>query len=174
MLSLIGPAMADASKATSGGGFLSSFFPMIFLFAIFYFLLIRPQQKRAKQHKELMASIKRGDKIVTNSGIIGIVAKIANEQEVIIEIAESVFVRFLKSAIADIMKPVDLHDPSNIQIQGQEEEKLESNFAAGDKKDNAKKPTKSVRKAPRTAATRTQKRTAGTAVQSKRKVVEGK
>ncbi|MDR0552801.1 MAG: preprotein translocase subunit YajC, partial [Holosporales bacterium] len=105
MLLFIGSAVADAPKSPSGGNLLSSIFPMVFLFAIFYFLLIRPQQKRAKQHKALVASVKKGDRVVTNSGIIGVVAKVPSDQEVIVEIAEKVFVKFLKSTIADIVRP---------------------------------------------------------------------
>ena len=97
----ISNAFADAGNAQSGG--IMAFLPMIAFVVILYFLLIRPQQKRQKQHQELIASIKKGDKVVTNSGIIATVSKVVNEHEVILEIANGVHCKFVKSSISNIM-----------------------------------------------------------------------
>ncbi len=103
MIFLISAAMADsAASSQSSSGFMS-LVPMLFFIGIIYFLLIRPQQKRAKLHQELISSIKKGDKVVTNSGIIGTVTKILNEQEVLIEVADKVFVKFVKSTISSVV-----------------------------------------------------------------------
>jgi preprotein translocase subunit YajC len=101
MLFLIGQALADEKTQQSGGWI--SFLPMVALMGIIYFLLIRPQQKRTKQHQLLLASIKKGDKVTTSSGMLGTVSKIV-EQEVVLEIADGVHCKFVKSAIVSVVK----------------------------------------------------------------------
>lgn len=101
MIFFITNAFADGAAAQPGGG-LMSFLPMIAFIAILYFLLIRPQQKKQKQHMALVASVKKGDKVVTNSGIIATVSKVLNEQEVVLEIADGVYCKFVKSTINSV------------------------------------------------------------------------
>ncbi len=98
----ISDAFADGASAAQAGGIMS-FLPMIAFIAILYFLLIRPQQKRQKQHQALISSIKKGDKVVTNSGIIATVSKVVNDHEVILEIANGVHCKFVKSAISSVL-----------------------------------------------------------------------
>ena len=99
---LISPAYAQA--ASGGGGFdLMTFAPLVAIFVVFYFMLIRPQQKKAKQHKEMLGQVKRGDRVVTGGGIIGTVSKVVNEAELQVEIAEGVRVRVLRATITDIL-----------------------------------------------------------------------
>ena len=77
--------------------------PIILVMVIFYFLLIRPQQKRAKQHKEMLSALKRGDKIVTNGGITGTIIKAVDDSETIeVEIAKDVKVNVVRTMIADV------------------------------------------------------------------------
>lgn len=76
--------------------------PLLAIGVIFYFLLIRPQQKKVKEHKALIAGVRRGDRIVTGGGILGVVTKVVNDTEVQVEIAEGVRVKVLKSTIADV------------------------------------------------------------------------
>jgi len=83
-----------------GGNPLGAFVPLILMFAIFYFLLIRPQQKKAKQHKEMINNLKIGDRIVTNGGIYGTIVRM-KDQTVIVEIAEKVQVEMLRNTVAD-------------------------------------------------------------------------
>ncbi|WP_425545005.1 preprotein translocase subunit YajC [Caenispirillum bisanense] len=83
-------------------GGLEAFLPLILIFVVFYFLLIRPQQKRMKQHKELLANIRRGDRIVTNGGIIGQVTKV-QDGELQVEIAEGVKVKVLRDMVANVL-----------------------------------------------------------------------
>lgn len=82
---------------------LSSMIPMVLIFIVFYFFLIRPQEKRRREKETLISTVKKGEEIVTNSGIYGIVSKISdNDNTVELEIAENVKIKVLKSAILDI------------------------------------------------------------------------
>ncbi len=97
-------AYAMGSQPTSGqGGQIMAFLPLILLFAVFYFLLIRPQQKRARTHKQFIENLKKGDKVVTSGGMYGTITGVTDDS-VTIEVAEKVRVRVLKSAIADYAK----------------------------------------------------------------------
>ena len=92
-------AMAQAPQDAQGGG--GGFGPIIMMaaiFAIFYFLLIRPQQKRAKEHKAMMDALKKGDKVITSGGIYGLVESVG-QHTVTLKIAENVKVKFGKSYI---------------------------------------------------------------------------
>ena len=82
--------------------FISTMFPLLMLFGIFYFLLIRPQQQRMKAHKQLVESVKRGDTVVTAGGMIGKVAKVKDDGEIMVEIADIVQVRVLKSTLSEV------------------------------------------------------------------------
>jgi preprotein translocase subunit YajC len=81
---------------------IQQFIPLILIFAIMYFLLIRPQQKKAKEHANMVANVRRGDQIVTQGGIIGKVAKVKEDGEIEVEIADGVKVRVIKSTVATV------------------------------------------------------------------------
>lgn len=90
----------DAAPAASGGmSGLMSIAPLVILFVIFYFLLIRPQQKRAKEHKAMMSAIQKGDNVITTGGIHGRVASV-NEDTVMVEVADNIKLKLSKDAIA--------------------------------------------------------------------------
>jgi preprotein translocase subunit YajC len=89
----------DAPAGLAGGGFTSFMLPMIFMVAIFYFLLIRPQQQKAKEHKALLANLKKGDRIITNGGIIGTIVNI-DDQIVNLEVADKVRIEMGRPYIA--------------------------------------------------------------------------
>ena len=82
----------------SGSGF-AQFIPLILIFVIFYFFLIRPQQKKVKDHKGMVASLKRGDEVITSGGIIGKIEKVYEDDKVDLFITESVTVKVVKSTI---------------------------------------------------------------------------
>lgn len=86
-----------------GGDLLITFLPLILIFAIFYFLLIRPQQKKQKDHQAKIRSIRRGDRVVTGGGIFGNVTKVLDENELQVEIAEGVRVRVAASTVMDVL-----------------------------------------------------------------------
>src|SRR4030081_1979477 len=79
------------------------FLPLVLIFVVFYFLLIRPQQRKAKDHKTMLDALRRGDRVVTGGGIIGTVARVDNPEEVIIDIADGVRVRVLRSTITTVL-----------------------------------------------------------------------
>ena len=97
----ISPAYAQAA---GGGGFdIVSILPLILIFAVFYFLLIRPQQKRMKKHKEMQANLKRGDRVLTGGGILGRIVKVEGDDILIVEIAPEVRVRAARSTISELI-----------------------------------------------------------------------
>ena len=92
---------AYAQDAGQPGG-LMSFLPLIVIFVIFYFLLIRPQMKRAKEHRKLVAELAAGDEVVTNGGLLGRISKVG-ESFVTIELTDNVQVRVQRHAISSVM-----------------------------------------------------------------------
>lgn len=76
--------------------------PFVLIFVIMYFLMIRPQQKRQKEHQEMIKNVRRGDQIIMTGGLIGKVTKVTDDNEVELEIADNVKVRVSRSAIADV------------------------------------------------------------------------
>jgi preprotein translocase subunit YajC len=82
--------------------FLTSFVPIVAIFGIMYFLMIRPLQQRMKQHREMVDNVRRGDTVVTAGGIIGKVAKVKDEGELLVDIADNVQVRVLKSTLTEV------------------------------------------------------------------------
>jgi preprotein translocase subunit YajC len=97
---IISPAYAQATGVTDGG--FATLLPLVLIFVVFYFLLIRPQQKRAKNHRNMLAAVVRGDKVVTGGGIIGTVTKVVNDEELAVEIAEGIKVRVQRGLIASV------------------------------------------------------------------------
>src|ERR1700690_2439661 len=81
------------------GGMLMSLLPFVLIFVIMYFLILRPQQKRVKQHAEMVKNVRRGDSVVTNGGLIGKVTKVIDEDQIEIEIADDVRIRQVRSMI---------------------------------------------------------------------------
>jgi preprotein translocase subunit YajC len=104
---LISPAYAQAGGAPAGFDMIS-LLPLVLIFVVFYFLLIRPQQKKMKAHRELIGALKRGDKVLTSGGIIGTVVKVEEGEDVLlVEIAKDVRVRVARSTISDLMGKPD-------------------------------------------------------------------
>lgn len=103
---LISPAYAQAGGA-GGGDILIQLAPLILIFVVFYFLLIRPQQKRVKQHKEMVAALHRGDEVVTQGGIVGKVHKVVDEMELIVEIAENTRVRVMRETVTAVLNKTE-------------------------------------------------------------------
>ncbi len=87
----------------SGQG-IAQFIPLILIFVIFYFFLIRPQQKRVKDHKNMVASLKRGDEIITSGGVIGTIDKVMEDDRIEVIIADNVKVQIIKSTITSLLK----------------------------------------------------------------------
>ncbi len=98
----ISPAYAQVSVGGGGGFDIMTLLPLVLIFVVFYFLLIRPQQKKVKEHRSMLGELKRGDKIVTNGGIVGQIRKVVSENELDIEIADGVRVRVVRSMISSL------------------------------------------------------------------------
>ena len=112
-LLMISSALAQSAAGGAGGFSLQGLLPFILIFIIFYFLLIRPQQKRVKQHKLMVESLKRGNKVLTAGGILGVVTKAIDGSETVsVEIASGVTVELARQMISEVrgdqkLKPVD-------------------------------------------------------------------
>ena len=90
----------------SGSGF-AQFIPLILIFVVFYFFLIRPQQKRMKEHKQMVASLKRGDEVITSGGILGKVERVLEDDKVDVSISENTTVQVVKSTIQSLSQKPD-------------------------------------------------------------------
>lgn len=101
MLFFIGDAFAQAAPAEQGNPLLS-FLPLIILFVIFYFLLIRPQQKKAKEHKNMVEALAKGDEIVTQGGLLGKVTDVS-DQYLSCKLADNVEVKLQRHAVAAVL-----------------------------------------------------------------------
>ncbi|MCH2096051.1 MAG: preprotein translocase subunit YajC [Rhodobacteraceae bacterium] len=86
---------------------IAQFVPLILIFAIMYFLLIRPQQKKMKDHQNMVNALRRGDQVVTQGGLIGKVTKVKEENELEVELAEGVKVRVVQSTIAQVLSKTE-------------------------------------------------------------------
>ena len=100
------PAFAQAAGGAGGAGGLVGFVPIILIFAIMYFLMIRPQQKKVKEHRAMVEALRRGDQVVTQGGMIGKVVKVT-DSEAEIEIAPNVKVKVIKATIAQVMSKTE-------------------------------------------------------------------
>ncbi|MFN3912852.1 preprotein translocase subunit YajC [Hyphomonas sp.] len=106
------PALAQAAPAPAGPNLITQLLFFVPLILIFYFLLIRPQQQRAKKHAEMIAAVKRGDTVVTSGGLIGKVNKV-NDTEITLDLAENVRVRVIKAMVIEVRnkaEPVPAND----------------------------------------------------------------
>jgi preprotein translocase subunit YajC len=101
------PALILAAAAAPSGGmaFLIQTFPFLLIFVIFYFLMIRPQQKKVREHQDMIAAIKKGDEVVTGGGIRGRVSRVVDDREVEVEIAQGVKVRVVRSTLTGVVNP---------------------------------------------------------------------
>ncbi|MFX0544675.1 preprotein translocase subunit YajC [Roseovarius sp. S1116L3] len=90
-----------------GGSAFAQFIPLILIFAIMYFLLIRPQQKKLKNHRAMVEALRRGDQVVTQGGLIGKVSKVKDDDEIEVELAQGVKVRVVKSTIAQVVSKTE-------------------------------------------------------------------
>jgi len=106
------------------------FLPLVLIFVVFYFLLIRPQQKKQKEHRGMLDTLRRGDRVVTGGGIVGTVSKVVGPEEVEVDIAQNVRVRIVRSTISSVLsKP----DPAAAREAAKEKDKA----AAGSGADKA-------------------------------------
>ncbi len=101
------PAYAQEAGSAGAMGGLAGIIPFILMFVIFYFLLIRPQQKRMKEHKKMVENLRRGDQIVSAGGIIGKVTKVMEDDEVEVQVADGVKIRLVKSTVSAVLSKTE-------------------------------------------------------------------
>ena len=114
--------------------------PLVLIFVVFYFLLIRPQQQRAKQHKTMLGGLRRGDRVVTGGGILGTVAKVVNDEEVLVDIAETTRVRVVRSTITSVLartEPVGAKDGARDKADSADESAEGGEGAGRERRKNA-------------------------------------
>jgi len=102
----ISPAYAQAA-APDGASTLTSLLPLVLIFVVFYLLLIRPQQKKMKQHRNMVAAVRRGDRVVTAGGLVASVSKVISDTELQVEIAEGVKVRVVRGTISEVLSKTE-------------------------------------------------------------------
>ena len=101
---IINLAYAQASQSSGGQGFIVQLLPLILIFVVFYFLLIRPQQKRVKQHKEMVSSLKVGNQIITSGGMLAKIVKVDDNNFITIAISDGVNVKVKRDTITEVME----------------------------------------------------------------------
>ena len=115
---LISPAYAQDAASMFGSA--TQFLPLVLIFVVFYFLLIRPQQQRQKEQKQMLQALKRGDRVVTGGGILGVVTRVsvatedgkpAPSGEIEVEIAPNIRVTVMRDTISSVIRPVVANDP---------------------------------------------------------------
>lgn len=159
---LIASILSISTLSADGGigGFdMMQFVPLVLIFVIFYFLIMRPQQKKARVHQEMLKELRRGDRVVTAGGLLGTVDKVVNEGEISLEIADNVKVRVVKSTVTEVVSKthpvaentkhasVNKENPPKITLSDPNPvTKATSSKAKPAAKPAAKKPTKSIRK----------------------------
>lgn len=105
---LVTPAYAQDLGGAGGTDMFASFIPIILIFVIFYFFLIRPQQKKTKEHKNMVEALRRGDQVLTQGGIYGKVTKVKEgEEDLEVEIAKDVRIRVLRSAVGQVISKTE-------------------------------------------------------------------
>ncbi|MGH1368869.1 MAG: preprotein translocase subunit YajC [Maritimibacter sp.] len=103
----VSPAFAQAAGGAAGGAMSSLLIPMVLVFGIMYFLIIRPQQRKQKEDEAMRNAVRRGDQVLTQGGIIGKVVKVRDDSDIDVEIAEGVKVRMTKAAILTVMSKTE-------------------------------------------------------------------
>jgi preprotein translocase subunit YajC len=99
---LITPAYAQAAAGGDANSMLMSLLPFALIFVIMYFLILRPQQKKVRDHQDLVKNIRRGDTVVTSGGLVGKVTKVVDDDQIEIEIADGIRVRQMKSMVSEV------------------------------------------------------------------------
>ena len=100
----INEALAQGASTGGGSSFLIQIAPLVLIFAVFYFLLIRPQQKKMKDHKAMVEALSKGDQVVTAGGLIGKISKIESDRIALVEISDNVQVQVVRSTITEVVK----------------------------------------------------------------------
>lgn len=134
-----------------GSGFdMMALLPFVLIFGVFYFLILRPQQQKMKKHQNMLANLRRGDRVVTSGGLIGVVSKIVSDSEVQLELADDIRVRHVRGLITEVLAKTDpITTPNTNTITGSVPTGTKASAA---KKTGASK-SKVTRKTPKNRST---------------------
>ena len=110
---------------------IGAFLPLILIIGVFYILLIRPQQKKVKQHSEMLKNLRRGDKIITSGGIIGTINKVADNRELNVEVSENIEIKIAPGMVADLYTQTDNQKKQSIPKTDKKNNKSEKNNKGG-------------------------------------------
>lgn len=102
-LALFGFIGTANAQVFGGSGGIAGFLPIIVIFGIMYFFMFRPQSKKAKEHREMVAALKRGDRVIVANGILGVVSKIIDDAEVAVEIASGVEIKVVRNSVSQVI-----------------------------------------------------------------------
>ncbi len=128
---LISSAFAQNAGGGQGGFDIVALLPLILIFVVFYFLLIRPQQKRMKEHRNMVQALRRGDRVVTAGGLIGTVTKVVNDNELQVEVAEGVRVRVVRSTVQEVLSKTEPADKDKEKDEGGQQQSGEGGGSKG-------------------------------------------
>ena len=131
---LISPAYAQAGGL--GGFDLVSLMPLVLIFVVFYFLLIRPQQKKQRAHREMIGAVRRGDNVLTNGGIFGRVTKVVDDDRLQVEIADNVRVHVSRSMLSEVMTRTEPVKETREKKGSDKKNKTDKKAESGDKKND--------------------------------------
>lgn len=149
-LSIISDAYAQSAPGGAAGFDFMSLLPLLAIFVVFYFFLIRPQQKKMQQQKDMVNSLRRGDRIVTTGGLIGSVSKVVSDHELELEIADGVKVKVARAMVADVLskgQPVADKAEDKPSVEERATKVVTKAKAAGKTKEKTAAPKKAAAKA---------------------------
>lgn len=135
----VSTAYAQSAGAAQGGG-LEAMFPLVLIFVVFYFLLIRPQQKKAKEHKAMISAVRRGDKVVTAGGIMGKITKVHDDDRAMVEIAEGVKIEVVQSTLTAVMSKSEPADGGSGKKGDDKKDDSSKDDSSEDREGAVKKP----------------------------------
>ena len=110
---------------------MGAFLPLILIFAVFYILLIRPQQKKVKLHREMINNLKRGDRIITTGGIIGLITKVKDNKELNVEISENVEIELAPGMVLELYITPEIQKPTSYQSPSKKQNEQPKGFLSG-------------------------------------------
>jgi preprotein translocase subunit YajC len=151
----ITPALAQTTTAPGGGNILLQLMPFILIFAIMYFLIIRPQQKRLKAHREMVANVQRGDTVVTAGGLVGKVTRVVDEDEVQVDIADGVRVSVVRNTLSEVRPKAEVRGAAKASRKpAQKTEEIADNTDDADAESDSPATAKSANGAAKKPAAR--------------------
>ena len=120
---LVSPAYAQGAGGMEGMA--AQILPIVLIIGVFYFLIIRPQQKKQKAHREMLSALHRGDRIVTSGGLVGTITKVTSDTEIMVEIAEGIKVRVMRGMVSDVMSRTEARGAADEEAPKKEKKKKE-------------------------------------------------